>query len=659
MDKTYSPSVLRLMVVLGLSLLFFGLPANPPLSAQDGTDSKLELRKPHTLNVLPPETATAFGIQSFLDFEADLKQLNQQFAPEFPWAEFMVMFLREYIDFWGIQEGWDETLPAAIFLLNRPPQDDQPPLMVALPISNMAAMTANFDLTPDTMPPGELIHTAQRKRGNQWFKSQSFCYAGITGQYLILGNDSDAMKTVLKGEALNDQLSPEERAVILDGDMFLYVHRENALKQDKEDRTLQTLIDWQPLLEFQDIDRLLMGMNLDKTIDVSCLLTTRGERARKLLTRQIEQHPAASLIGLPRGTLLAAYTLSETHREIELGLMNLISTVGDDDSVWGNLQPQLPRGLLNNLTDIMRVGWDQVAGFRSAVYQNEQAASDGQFCLVTILETADPEQFVADMTGLAPFVNLALKDRPPENDLPNPGVIDSLIEALGSRNFRSRQLATTKLSLIGVPALSQLQQANQSNDLEVRFRASKIIKQIEENQVEAARNKVQHRLLSELKPQLVYQANQEMRQGHAVDYIRLKISDEQADVKNQLRYLFGPDWYNIRLVTVNGKVLLVLGSNSNLIEQALAHLDEGTSGLTEMTRWSPQHSGEASEKVAQVLVSLSAINALLSKPSDGSAAPPNTLTSHTLSIKPNQIRLDIVAPYSEIKALSDLFFGNH
>jgi len=84
MNKISIPSLLRPVMVLGLSLLFFELPENPSRAAQDGAGSDLERRKHHTLNVLPPETANAFGIQSFLEFEVNLKQLNQEILPSLP-----------------------------------------------------------------------------------------------------------------------------------------------------------------------------------------------------------------------------------------------------------------------------------------------------------------------------------------------------------------------------------------------------------------------------------------------------------------------------------------------------------------------------------------------------------------------------------------------
>jgi hypothetical protein len=57
--------------------------------------------------------------------------------------------------------------------------------------------------------------------------------------------------------------------------------------------------------------------------------------------------------------------------------------------------------------------------------------------------------------------------------------IDKLIEQLGSGSYQEREAATKALDLIGIPALEKLRQATQSDDAEIKRRATDLVKRIE------------------------------------------------------------------------------------------------------------------------------------------------------------------------------------
>jgi hypothetical protein len=75
--------------------------------------------------------------------------------------------------------------------------------------------------------------------------------------------------------------------------------------------------------------------------------------------------------------------------------------------------------------------------------------------------------------------------------------IDKLIEQLGSGSFQEREAATKALDAIGPPALDKLRKATQSEDIEVKRRATELVKRIEKR-AEASR------LLTPKRVHLVY-----------------------------------------------------------------------------------------------------------------------------------------------------------
>src|SRR6516162_10619468 len=57
--------------------------------------------------------------------------------------------------------------------------------------------------------------------------------------------------------------------------------------------------------------------------------------------------------------------------------------------------------------------------------------------------------------------------------------IDQLIEQLGSGTFKDREAATKALDAIGAPALEKLRKAAEGEELEIKRRATELVKRIE------------------------------------------------------------------------------------------------------------------------------------------------------------------------------------
>ena len=636
----------------GLLLLAVPVAAQvPPTSQKSGSP---------LLKVLPSDTAFAIGIRDFTEFETDLQRLNDRVLPQAPLAPLVLSILRSSLETWQIRDGWDVSKPATLFVAGEPKGDGEPPLMIALPIGDMKAMTGNFGKTPEQMPPGKWIDTGLNN-DDQW-GFPDLRYAGIRGQYIILGTHLEAIQKTLDGQRLGDQLSSEERSLIGRHDLFLFVDRQNLMKQNKNDKTLENLLGWQERLELTDVDRALLTLNMAAEIRSSLVLSTSGERARKLLDEQIERYPAASLVGLPAGNLLAAYSISDTDQENKLSVGNWLAAI-ESSFLFGagserRLEPWLTPGALANLTDLLQVGWQRADGVRSALYQNEQAESNGLLSIITILDVDDPQQFVTDMTSLTPFLNATLNGDKDEAQL-DQAVIAQLLKDLAHPDYRARQLASTKLSLLGAAVLPQLREASQSGKLEIRFRANAIIRRIEQSRAEMRQGALEKDLLSRIKPKLVYQANQETLSGHAVDHIRLQLQGAEADVVPQLRYLFGPDWNKLRLVKIDGRVVLMLGSQRERIEQALEHLQSSTAGLTREAQFGRRHRQEPGKKVGEVHAALATLDQLTRDPGEqGPGDVIEALTSTALSIEGDQVRLDLQMPYEDLRVLFKRLTGN-
>jgi hypothetical protein len=91
----------------------------------------------------------------------------------------------------------------------------------------------------------------------------------------------------------------------------------------------------------------------------------------------------------------------------------------------------------------------------------------------------DLEMDSTDQSGAAFAVNVHLKE-PEENDPAITKKVDELVERLGDDSWESREKATKDLIALGRPAAARVFEASRSADAEVKWRASHVLKMIQE-----------------------------------------------------------------------------------------------------------------------------------------------------------------------------------
>jgi hypothetical protein len=299
-------------------------------------------------------------------------------------------------------------------------------------------------------------------------------------------------------------------------------------------------------------------------------------------------------------------------------------------------------------------------GHRTGVYLNADSSKHGALSVVSILDSESPGQFLLEMTKLAIFINNAgMKLEDGRVGAINKATVEKLIVDLGDVDFRVRSTAMTKLNLIGEPILPFLETVIDSKDAEVRLRARQLQSHIKS--AIAARQKAvfQEDLLSKLKPKFVYFPKVETRHKQAVSIINVKLSDSDKQYTPVLRELFGPDWNKIRLAIMPKKVVMFLGSNTELFDEAIRNQLDKSTGLSSLpavkvfgTRSEPDRQFEMHISMARMAQLMSAMQRTKGIELDASG-----LTSTALTIRGTdqpRIQLDFFMPYSEVKVMSKI-----
>lgn len=244
------------------------------------------------------------------------------------------------------------------------------------------------------------------------------------------------------------------------------------------------------------------------------------------------------------------------------------------------------REFLSNIQQLELLGifgevWGRVGAYRTALYRNAEPNRFGLLSLVTVLDTDDADALVAEIRDLAGFIDgtglpLAAPNEPPPAATEK--VIRDLIRDLGDRRYQTRQSATVRLTLIGEPALEMVKAAQESRSLEVRRRATRIRERIEAKVASAREEALKPGLIKEAQPSFVFHAAEEERLGRPVHVIEMKTAPGAA-VERHMHTAFGLGWRQIRFVPDGSRLIVLVGSDTSLLDRTLKNIDDNRPGL--------------------------------------------------------------------------------
>jgi hypothetical protein len=140
--------------------------------------------------------------------------------------------------------------------------------------------------------------------------------------------------------------------------------------------------------------------------------------------------------------------------------------------------------------------------------------------------------------------------------------------------------------------------------------------------------------------------------GRRIDVVRIKPAGKDLTAIQPLQQLLGPEWHNLRLAVHGKQVVVLLGSNLDLLESALKNLDKKGAGLDTGIPLQPFHSKADPGRRIEFHFAMERILDLTSgnEIRDEAKAPP--LTSFALSVGPNNLQLDVWMPSREVKVVS-------
>lgn len=601
------------------------------------------------LDLVPADAVAAIAVRNMAELVKRGDTLVKDGELDLPPGAGLAEGYNWLVDYLEVRRGLDDRGSAALMLLKPLPSLND--VVMIVPVADFDEMAANFKLTREDLIEGKAVDRGSQKE----FKPR---YIMRRGQHLALSGSTASLEAVAKGATLAATLAAEDRKSLAQDDILLYfnprrmddVWRE-AMRIRKEDLARFPAGELPTLRRFadaiDDLQYVVGGLRLEGGAGATALLEFKGEKSREILTPLVSGKSPTSLAGLPAGRVLAAHATSgggEAAADLarDLALFWLMTA-------QFNAQPLVSTAQRSGLAGVLGEMWQRLEGSRSALYENDNPERDGHFSLVAVLDTADAERFVADMTGLAPFVNAAMLP-PEDNGAIDAKMIDGLVAQLGDENFQVRDLASTKLALVGVAALPALEKAAGSSDAEVKFRARALREQI----LGFKANLLEKDLLSQIRPNFAYFPKQETRSGRPVDIVQLRLPDDDAEYAPQLRRLLGPEWSKLRLATVGKRVIVLAGSNTALLDAAIAQVKSGEKGLESEASLAAFRARAPTGQSAELHVSQGRWLELLRPAADQppAAGQPPSVTSLGVTIGPQRVRFQLFMPLQEIKGVA-------
>lgn len=566
---------------------------------------------------------------------------------------------REVNQFLGINQGLNVKRPAAIFLMRPAKEKDQigfreieQLIVPAIPFSDADLMAENFGIGKGKLKLKGIEPTKEMLMFGK--------FATRTNEHLYLSDSKSTLERLLKSKMVADTLTAEQRKQFDDTDILIHLGRylwdvegENLARADflqrhgSDDPKEKEFVE-EFAAGFLELQNTLFGFRLDDGVNMQLLATVpKTGKAAKLLAKLRDQQKPSTLQGLPEGNVLFAQASSGDTGKQALFAKAMFNFMLEDLLINQKVVHHVDR--LHYLGVLHEV-WRFIQGNRLAVYQNSEEKKHGLFTGVAILDVENAQQFVLGMRLLAKMataekLDMTKKEVKEELDIPG------LVKGMGSSVYAIRQSATTKLALIGEPALPYLEKAmvEKQNDLEMKRRARDLRDRI--SAVAAERRK---ELLAEkphfIRPQLTFISNVEKREGVNIDVINLKIDKLDKAMAKQFTELIGPDWDKIRLAIVGNQIVVLVGSDTALFDATLRNLKKGEPGLAATKQLAPYHARTAKDRQFEFHISVEGVLRLVTPklPRD----TPARLTSVALTLGAQSVQVDLRVPTSEVRAIN-------
>jgi hypothetical protein len=539
---------------------------------------------------------------------------------------------------------------------NLNPAVDWTDLLVAVvPFRDADAIAASFDIPKGKLKP-DMMTTGKGKQFGRFFY--------VRGKHVFFGNHEQAVRNAATARRSGAELPAARRRVLDRADILGQLNRkafdpiwtiilaEMRREMEKDADEGEKTIIGQFFAALAIVRTSWLAVRIDQGLGLSWVNTfpkegKDGDAARTFLMSLRGGSGGADLAGLPEGRVIAAEAFRGDGSQ-NAALLKLFTRLA-----WSSL-----RGSEGFISPVDRPGyvnvfaelWKHFKGTRVAVYQNADRLKHGLFSVAAILDTDDAAKFLGELRLLVRLGGTDLDLTGKVEGKADVAIVEKLIGELGDDAFRVRESASTKLALVGEPALPFLDKALKSEDPEVRRRARALKEGIVAKAAARRKELLSPDALKHVRPTFAFAPKAEMLDDTRLDVVRIRLTEAAAAAK--LRELLGPDWDRIRLAVHGRQVVVLLGSDQELLRATLKNLKAGKRGLADTKTLSASNAHLDPTRQVEFHLSVAAAYALWTAADLRRPAGKSFLSSFALAVEPDLLHLDVWLPATEFKILN-------
>lgn len=534
--------------------------------------------------------------------------------------------------------------------VDRRPLDNS---LIAMPVKSLKVAADELGVSLENLQLGNIVRRPGKlKKG--LFGVEALGYVSSARSHLWFGVSQNDLKSVRKFESLRELLDPDEVERFSKDGLIFYL-RPDAVSDSQESlfgKVVRPFLgrDLKP----KEFKFATWSLNVRDGWGATMAVHFDNKDVTAALSKLAKGRTPANLAGLPNGKMIAASAFAFGDSTTEV-LSDVVRELAKPLTEWQAFSAIVARQNLENIFDVLIQSWHGISMSRFAAYLNQYPSTDGLASAVMILDTDNAAHYIAELVSLEHFVNAALI---PESDRASVDdeLLDKLVGELSADKFRVRQLAYVKLKLLGRAAAPKLEEASNSQDPEVRYRARSILKELQAaapGQLKKA-NELNTDALTRLGLQFAYIPDRAQIAGQPVAHIQIRLNENApgvGSVKEQLKSLLGPGWRTIQLVALEKKVIAFWGSDQALLERTIRNVLTRRPGLAAAPQLAAFRNRTNAATIGQIHLSLSQIAHLLPQaPTDAPIMQAESALSLGVGLTPNRLRMDLHLGEADLSA---------
>ena len=483
-------------------------------------------------------------------------------------GEAAMSFVRQFM---GANSGVDESSPLLLVVLD--PSANNQEVVFGIPIGDLKELLSNYKVAPEDVADGKL---AVSKVHNSW-TGKAGGHVTVRGSHLWFSPFKETLEKTIKLESPHDLLTPARRAELANAGIMIHVGAKVLDAKDKEfvAKDLTELLGTSAttkdaLTVLQHLHSAQATLNLTGGVNVGLQINFDDKADAEASLNRLFGEGQSTINGLPDGNMLVAGALHGTAE----GTATFMGA-SDWSPLWflgsglSSIDTSAISSLFGNLAahiDNTSVGW----------YLNDKPDDHGTMSLVSILDPAEsPEELVKELKSLSTFVNArTARELRIRTEVVDEEEVAALIKQLGSESFQTRQSAASKLRIIGAPALPALEAAAKSGDELIADEAQRAARRIRNSIASQNRRAIANNPLAALEPQFLFRKNGRDPKRPIVEVL-LKPSTATTKLNQQMTVLFGPEWKRLRLAIMENHVIILFGSDMDLLDRTIAQVKSG------------------------------------------------------------------------------------